>query len=68
MGGGGGGNILFRPMFLCFVYHCFVFIVLVLVVYSFVFIVLVLVVYSIVNCLHTSCVLFLVLHAVVGSV
>ena len=43
-------------MFLCFVYHCFVFIVLVLVVYS------------IVNCLHMSCVLFLVLHAVVGSV
>ena len=54
---GGGGDILFRPMFLCFVYHCFVFIVLVLVVYSFV------------NCLHMSCVLFfLVLHAVVGSV
>ena len=49
-------------MFLCFVYHCFVFIVLVLVVYSFVFIALVLVVYSIVNCLHMSCVLFLVLH------
>ena len=37
-------------MFLCFVYHCFVFIVLVLVVYS------------IDNCLHMSCVLFLVLH------
>ena len=55
-GGGGGGDILFRPMFLCFVYHCFVFIVLVLVVYSSV------------NCLHMSCVLFLVLHAVVGSV
>ena len=53
---GGGGDILFRPMFLCFVYHCFVFIVLVLVVYSSD------------NCLHMSCVLFLVLHAVVGSV
>ena len=55
-GGGGGGGILFRPMFLCFVYHCLVFIVLVLVVVS------------IVNCSHMSCVLFLVLHAVVSSV
>ena len=52
----GEGDILFRPMFLCFVYHCLVFIVLVLVVVS------------IVNCLHMSCVLFLVLHAVVSSV
>ena len=34
----------------------------------FVFVVLVLVVYSIVSCSHMSCVLFLVLHAVVGSV
>ena len=41
---------------LCFVYRCFVFVVLVLVVYS------------IVSCSHMSCVLFLVLHAVVGSV
>ena len=32
------------------------------------FVVLVLVVYSIVSCSHMSCVLFLVLHAVVGSV
>ena len=49
--GGGGGGIL-----LCFVYRCFVFVVLVLVVYS------------IVICSHMSCVLFLVLHVVVGSV
>ena len=34
----------------------------------FCFRVLVLVVYSIVSCSHMSCVLFLVLHAVVGSV
>ena len=34
----------------------------------FCFHVLVLVVYSIVSCSHMSCVLFLVLHAVVGSV
>ena len=34
----------------------------------FVFVVLVLVVYSIDSCSHMSCVLFLVLHAVVGSV
>ena len=41
---------------LCFVYHCFICAVLVLVVYS------------IVSCSHMGCVLFLVLHAVVGSV
>ena len=34
----------------------------------FCFVVLVLVVYSIVSCSHMSCVLFLVLHVVVGSV
>ena len=45
-----------RGILLCFVYRCFVFVVLVLVVYS------------IVSCSHMSCVLFLVLHAVVGSV
>ena len=33
-----------------------------------VFVVLILVVYSIVSCSHMSCVLFLVLYAVVGSV
>ena len=57
-GGGGGGGVFCSDtmFFLCFVYHCFVFVVLVLVVYS------------IVSCSHMSCVLFLVLHAVVGSV
>ena len=53
---GGGGYFVRILCFLCFVYHCFVFVVLVLVVYS------------IVSCSHMSCVLFLVLHAVVGSV
>ena len=53
-GGVGCSGTLF--VFLCFVYHCFVFVVLVLVVYS------------IVSCSHMSYVLFLVLHAVVGSV
>ena len=48
----GGGG----GILLCFVYRCFVFVVLVLVVYS------------IISCSHMSCVLFLVLHAVVGSV
>ena len=51
-GGGGGGG----GILLCLVSRCFVIIVLVLVVYS------------IVSCSHMSCVLFLVLHAVVGSV
>ena len=50
--GGGGGG----GILLCFVYCCFVFVIFVLVVYS------------IVSCSHMSCVLFLVLHAVVGSV
>ena len=50
--GGGGGG----GILLCFVYRYFVFVVLVLVVYS------------IVSCSHMSCVLFLVLHVVVGSV
>ena len=38
MGGGGGGEGIFcsGTLFLCFVYHCFGFVVLVLVVYSFV--------------------------------
>ena len=49
MGGGGGGY------FVCFIYRCFVFVVLVLVVYS------------IVSCLHMGCALFLVLHAVFRS-
>ena len=48
----GGGG----DILLCFVYR------------GFVFVVLVLVVYSIVSCSHMSCVLFLILHAVVGSV
>ena len=52
----GGYFVRILCFFLCFVYHCFVFVVLVLVVYS------------IVSCSHMSCVLFLVLHAVVGSV
>ena len=51
-GGGGGGG----GILLCFVSR------------RFVFVVLILVVYSIVSCSHMSCVLFLVLHAVVGSV
>ena len=51
-GGGGGGG----GILLCFVSR------------HFVFVVLILVVYSIVSCSHMSCVLFLVLHAVVGSV
>ena len=54
LGGGGGGGYFVR--ILCFVYHCFICAVLVLVVYS------------IVSCSHMGCVLFLVLHAVVGSV
>ena len=52
-GGGGGGG---WGILLCFVSRYFVFVILVLVVYS------------IVSCSHMSCVLFLVLHAVVGSV
>ena len=56
MGGGGGGGGGWGDILLCFVYRCFVFVVLVLVVYS------------IVSCSHMSCVLFLVLHAVVGNV
>ena len=51
-GGGGGGGGYF--VMFCLSLFCFV--------------VLVLVVYSIVSCSHMSCVLFLVLHAVVGSV
>ena len=52
---GGGGGVYFVRI-LCFIYHCFICDVLVLVVYS------------IVSCSHMGCVLFLVLHAVVGSV
>ena len=48
--------VLGEGILLCFVYRCFVFVVLVLVVYN------------IVSCSHMCCVLFLVLHAVVGSV
>ena len=55
-GGGGGGQRGGGGILLCFVSRCFVIIVLVSVVYS------------IVSCSHMSCVLFLVLHAVVGSV
>ena len=54
--GGGGGDILFG-------YYVFMFCL-----SLFCFRCFGLVVYSIVSCSHMSCVLFLVLHAVVGSV
>ena len=54
--GGGGGFV----RILCLFYVLFFAVLF--------FTVLVLVVYSIVSCSHMSCVLFLVLHAVVGSV
>ena len=53
---GGGGDILFGYSILCFVYRCFGFVVLVLVVFSFLVV------------SHICFVLFLVLHAVVGGV
>ena len=56
LGGGGGGIFCSGTLFLCFVYRCFGFVVLVLVVYSFLVV------------SHICFVLFLVLHAVVGGV
>ena len=57
-GGGGGGGDIFGDYFLCFVYRYFGFVVLVLVVYS---------IFSFFFS-HIGCVLFLVLHTVVGGV